>query len=428
MRYKEEARDQLNSFLSRYPLSEYYREAQKLLERLISRKSPHSRSIGLMVPLSGSHAAIGNIVLRGVWLATKLYSQEKSPYDDFEIVIKDTGGDPDITARAFDELVLDSRVIGIIGPMLIKPTETAALRAQDYQIPVILLNQSEDITQIGDFVFRNFITKDSQAKRLASFAVNDLGIKRFAFLFPLHNYGIAFTNAFWEELDKYPEVEVRGAESYKPGLNDFGEPIKKLVGLYKLKYRESEIFNHDGSRKIELGEESDPGEQCYPPDELPPAVDFEALVIPDNYEKIMQIAPSLVYYDVNAIQLIGGNLWNSENIFRENTGKYLQGVVFTDVFFKNSKREEVQRFISEFRKTFGEDPDIIANHSFEAASVMLQTIDKYRPGSCQALRDSLAKSKSFVTVSGAKSFSKKRNLDHALSILIIDGNEIKELY
>ena len=67
-----------------------------------------------------------------------------------------------------------------------------------------------------------------------------------------------------------------------------------------------------------------------------------------------------MYQDVKAIQLIGGNLWNSENLFKENTGRYLQGAIFTDMFFKNSSKPRIQQFVKTFKDAFG-DPTMFTS-------------------------------------------------------------------
>ena len=422
------AKNYLAFFLREYPLSEYYREAQNLYDRLVRRKSPDPQTIGVLLPLSGQNAEIGELALKGIWLAAGLFNRQKGPYDEFKIVVKDTEANPDIASMVFDDLVLESGVIAVIGPMLTKPAETVALKAQEYGIPIILLNQSENLTEIGDYVFRNFITKAEQAKKLAKFAVENMGIKRFAFLYPQHNYGSDFMNAFWDELANYHGTEVRGAESYESKTNDFSEPIKKLTGLYNLSDRASEICDKNTVKKPSATTAADNQNKCFEADKLPPIIDFEALVIPDNYEKIIQIAPSLMYQDVKAIQLIGGNLWNSENLFKENTGRYLQGAIFTDMFFKNSSKPRIQQFVKTFKDAFGEDPEIISTHAYEATSIMLQAIRSSNPQDSSALRNILAGQNSFQTLSGTSSFNSNRNFEHNLSLLIIDGNEIKELY
>jgi len=236
-----DARSYLVSFLRNYPLSEYYSEADALYNLLTKRKSPNTKLIGVLLPLSGPNAIVGEIALKGIWEATGLFSKGSGKYDNFKIIVRDTQGNADAAARAFDELVLEKGVIGIIGPMLAKTSEVAALKAQQYGVPVILLNQNENIVEIGNFVFRNFISKNLQARTLAKFTVEKLGIRRFAFLYPLHKYGRSFVSAFWDELEKYDGVEIRGVQSYEPTSNDFSKPIKKLVGLDNLSLRRDEI-------------------------------------------------------------------------------------------------------------------------------------------------------------------------------------------
>jgi len=420
------AKSYLSYFLKTYPLSEYYGEAETLYERLMSRKSTDPKTIGLLLPLTGPHAAIGEMVMKGIWLASGLYSSANKPYDDYRIIVKDTAGDPDTAARVFDELVFDEGTIGIVGPMLTKTSEAVALKAQEYGTPIILLNQSENITEIGDYVFRNFITKSEQTKILAKFTVEELGIKRFAFLYPRHNYGIAFVNSFWNELEKYPEVEVRGSQSYDPTTDDFSKPIKRLFGLSNLKFRKDEICRKDFLDKWKDVSLDELSKVCYEASALPPVIDFEALIIPDNYEKIMQIAPSLAYYDVKALQLIGGNLWNSESLLKDSTDKYLQGSILTDAFFKHSKNPIIKEFSDKFFQTFDEEPIIISSHAHEAISVMLFAAKG--AGSSNDLRNILANEKNFNIISGNTSFDSERNLQHNLSILVVDGRKIKELY
>jgi branched-chain amino acid transport system substrate-binding protein len=420
------ARNYLAYFLREYPISEYYREGQDLYDRLTKRKSPDPKSIGLLLPLSGPNSFIGELALKGVMLATHLFQKAKGPFDDFKIIIRDTEGNADLTARRFDELVLEGGVIGIIGPMLARPSEIAALKAQEYGVPVILLNQNEGITEIGDYVFRNFITKSTQTKALAKFAVENLKIKRFAFLYPRHSFGIDFMNSFWDEIAAYPDVSVRGAESYDSSANDFSEPIKKLVGLDNLSFRENEICTKEEmDRRLSKGEE---GGQCYEAEDLPPIIDFEALVIPDNSEKIVQIAPALLFHKVKAIQLLGSNLWNSENIFKENTGKYLQGAIFTDSYFKKSTNPRLGAFAKDYSAEFGDEPDLISVHAYEAASVMLEAITRSNPSDSDALRNAMASGSFTNTLQGGASFSADRNLLHNLTFIIVDGNEFKELY
>ena len=90
------AKSLLDDFITRYPLSEHYREARRMYERLAGSRSPHKNVIGVMLPLSGTYSSVGELALQGIWLASGFFTKEKGPYDGFELVIKDTGGDADM--------------------------------------------------------------------------------------------------------------------------------------------------------------------------------------------------------------------------------------------------------------------------------------------------------------------------------------------
>jgi len=102
-----DARSYLVSFLRNYPLSEYYSEADELYNLLTKRKSPNTKLIGVLLPLSGPNAIVGEIALKGIWEATGLFSKGSGRYDNFKIIVRDTQGNADAAARAFDELVLE---------------------------------------------------------------------------------------------------------------------------------------------------------------------------------------------------------------------------------------------------------------------------------------------------------------------------------
>ena len=42
---------------------------------------------------------------------------------------------------------------------------------------------------------------------------------------------------------------------------------------------------------------------------LPPIVDFDALFIPDEHDKIVLIAPQLAFHDVTGVRLLGSSGW-----------------------------------------------------------------------------------------------------------------------
>ncbi|MCP5051601.1 MAG: ABC transporter substrate-binding protein, partial [bacterium] len=129
---------------------------------------------------------------------------------------------------ALEELYHD-QVAAILGPIV--TSEIAGREAQLMGVPIITFTQKDNIPEIGDKVFRNFITPDMQVQTIASFTVQTLGLSRFAILYPDETYGLTYMNLFWDKLLELGGTVV-GVESYKPNQTDFMDPIKKLVGIY----------------------------------------------------------------------------------------------------------------------------------------------------------------------------------------------------
>ena len=92
------------------------------------------------------------------------------------------------------------------------------------KVVIALLTQKDNIVDTGDFVFRNFLTPRMQVKAIIAYAVEELGLKRFAILYPDERYGITFMNLFWDEVIAYGGSVV-GAESYRLVQTDFIDPI-----------------------------------------------------------------------------------------------------------------------------------------------------------------------------------------------------------
>ncbi|MFC1789242.1 ABC transporter substrate-binding protein, partial [Thermodesulfobacteriota bacterium] len=186
----------LSDFIEKFPVHENVQQAKSLLAS-IHKKSVYSRyTIGCLLPLSGPYKIYGNRALTAVELALNQFSANNSG-PSIKVIIKDTASDPVRAAIAVKELY-DENVAAIIGPFI--TAESAATAAQNKGIPIIALTQKDNITQIGDYVFRNFFTPGKQVETLVSFVVDALGVKKIAILYPDEKYGTTFMNLFWDQV------------------------------------------------------------------------------------------------------------------------------------------------------------------------------------------------------------------------------------
>ena len=215
-------------------------------------------------------------------------------------------------------------------------------------------------------------------------------------------------NYFWDEVSR-EGGEIVAVEGYDPKQTDFGEEIKRLVGLYYLDLRQEE------KRKWEETEEGE-----WEPE---PIIDFEAIFIPDYYDKVGLIAPQLAYYDVEGVHLLGSNGWNYPQLI-EMAGKYVEGAIFVDSFFKDSLNPEIREFVRRFDATFSEEPEILAAQAYDATRMVLTILKQQRVSSRPALREGLLSLSKYPGVSGNTSFTSNGELNKDLFILKVEGGKI----
>ena len=450
----EDAERVLSIFIENFPGHEKSQQAQILLET-ISKNSVYSRyTIGCLLPFSGPYGAYGNRALKGVELALNRFSSQNVDHA-IKIIFKDTGSDPDKAAEAVKELFKEN-VAAIIGPLV--TAETAGVEAQHSGIPIITLTQKEDITQIGDYVFRNFFTPAMQVKTILSFAVESLGLKRFAILYPDENYGTTFMNLFWDEVLAHGG-RIVGVESYNSTHTDFADPIKKLVGLYyevpeDLKTEKNRAYEDENDLDlidnfVDMDfqfaydtDDTDPAEEPAkePADEQTketdqkdeekkepePIIDFDAVFIPDAPTKSGLIIPQLAYYDVQDTYLFGTNLWHSDSLI-EMSRQYAQGAVLTDGFFAQSDSANVKDFVKDFRKTYGEDPGFIEAVAYDTAMILFEMVSRPEIRYRSALKRGLLQLNNYEGVTGLTAFDSSGDVRKKLFLLQIKGRGFVEL-
>ncbi len=405
------AENELKTFIRKYQTHELAKKAEELLEAIYNRSLVKKDVVGCILPLSGKYGIYGQKALWGIELAIGAFAaNNKAP--NIRIEVKDSRGIPQLAVKAVEELVLKDNVIGILGPLLSVTAEAAAYRAQELRVPLITLSQKEGLPSIGDYIFRESLTNSLQAKTLVNYVSQYLDLKKFAILYPKDPYGEELMNYFWDEV--YREGgEIVAVEGYDPKQTDFGEEIRKIAGLYYLDLRQEE------KRKWE--EEGEEGE--WVPE---PIIDFQAIFIPDYYDKVGLIVPQLAYYDIKEVQLLGSNGWNYPQLI-EMAGRYVEGAIFVDSFFKDSLNPKIKDFIRYFDATFSEEPEILAVQAYDAARMVLTILEQPGVNSRPALRERLLSLSKYHGVSGEISFTGSGELDKDLFILKVEDGRILQL-
>jgi ABC-type branched-subunit amino acid transport system substrate-binding protein/outer membrane protein assembly factor BamD (BamD/ComL family) len=395
-----EASKLLSEFIEKFPNHEKAKHSKTLIEDIQQRTDFKRHRIGCLLPLSGPYATFGKRALRSVELALDQYNFRMGS-SKFQIIVKDTGSNLNQAIEALKHLDAE-RVALVIGPVV--TSEAVAHEAQKRAIPIIAMTQKVSIAEIGDYVFRNFLTPEMQVDAIVQFAVEKLGIERFAILYPDENYGNTFMKLFRDEVLGYGS-EITGIESYQPDQTDFSGPISKLANIDLEDWRSNR--RHRRHKKDTI------------------IVDFEAVFIPDSSEKASLIAPQLAFYDIDDVLLLGTNLWHSDRLINE-AGKYVQYAIMADGFYASTTNEKTNNFIMTFKDHYGENPGVIEAFAYDTAMIAFETLNNSEVNSRKDLKEELRNLRGFDGVTGATSFRRNGDAEKKLYLLQIEGDKFVE--
>ena len=406
--YKE-ALDIFSELTTHFPHHEKKREAQVLIKEINEKLDFKRRLIGCLLPLTGPYEAFGNRALKGIQFALDQFnSQSNQPA--FEIIIKDTRSDPETAIKAVKQFDED-RVSLILGPII--TSEHAAREAQIRGIPIITLTQKPGIPELGDYVFRIFLTPQMQIDTLVPYVINELGISRFAVLYPEETYGDIFLKIFRNRVMDYNATLV-AVESYKPEQTDFASQIKKLSKTWE-RYEDG----YPASRKQQLNRK-------IRHKKYEVVLDFDAIFIPDNVDKIALIAPQLAFFDIDNVLLLGTNLWHSDKLIH-TARDYVQEAIMADAFYAEDSNKNVQEFIAVFKELHGQRPGFIEALAYDTAMINVYILSNPEIWSRNNLKDALKNLTDFKGVTGYTSFKENGDSIKQLYLLQIENNQFVQL-
>ncbi len=441
----------LDTFVDQFPDHEDHQDALDMLSSLEERSRFTPFTIGCVLPLSGAYGLFGRRALDGIEFALSRIG-ETGDAIPFQIIVKDSRSSARNTIDAIE--ALDKQKVGtILGPMA--ESETAAQVAQQRGIPIVVFTQKEEVVDNGPYVFRNFITPRMQVRALVFFAIDQLGVNRFAILYPKEHYGDRFMNLFWDQVIEQGR-EVTGVEAYDPHMTDFADPIKKLAGLYYpiprdlaanslLKPEPFSPFDQegDGSKPertvlnlaledaligIPLGRDALDRiihRKTSREDTWNPVVDFDAVFIPDAPKKAGLVIPQLAYYDIRDVYLLGTNLWNSQTLL-DMSGDYMQSTYVVDGFFAKSENSNVKAFVDAFTEVYNRPPGIIEAVAFDSTLMVFDSMRQHATDSRREIQKALARIKDYAGVSGNTGFAPNGEAQKTMTMLRIEKGNFVE--
>ncbi len=412
----KKAKKYYSNVIDLLPDSELANKASYAISQLEAVHRVDKRTIGTVLPLSGKNAPVGQRALRGLEMGLGLHL----PGSKFKLAVMDSEGNPDSARRGVERLVKEDGAIAIVGSLLSKTAPAVAAKSDELGVPSIALSQRSGITEIGSTVFRNSLTSEMQIRYLVRSAINDLGMKKFAILYPNDPYGIEFTNIFWDEV-LARGGQITAVQTYSTKETDFRLVIQRLIGTY---YGEARIDEFNVRLKeLQKSDKKKSARNDNLETILPPITDFDGIFIPDSSKALGQIAAMLAFNDVRDVKLLGTNLWNTPGLSKR-AGNFINNLVFVDSISPITKGNPT--FMDEYKNLYNETPSLIEIQAYDSGLILRHLISD-GASSREDLTKKLAELEKFPGALGSLSVTSDREIDRPLTPLTLEKGEIVPL-
>ncbi|HEX3559870.1 MAG TPA: ABC transporter substrate-binding protein [Pyrinomonadaceae bacterium] len=337
--------------------------------------------LGAFMSLTGDTAQYGISALNGIRMAVEEANAGGGVAGHrVELITQDTRSDPGETETVVRRLAEESHVQALIGEVVSSRSLAAARVAQDVRVPMLTPSAtSPEVTAQGDYVFRSCYTDSFQGAALARFAARELHARRAAVLLdPAQRYSVELARFIREAFERHGG-EIVSEQEYREGGADFSAQLSEVAAVHP-----------------------------------------DVIFIPGYYLEAGQLARQAKELGITA-PLVGGDGWDSPRLY-EIGGQALAGDFFSSHFSADDPDPQVQRFVSDYRRLFGNAPDSFAATAYDATRIMLDAAARAHTLERAAIRDALAETRGFPGVTGNVTFNAERNAVKSVVIIRIGDN------
>lgn len=337
--------------------------------------------VGAFLPMSGDLATYGQDAHAGVTMAVDEVNATGGILGKkIKLITEDEQSKPEEARTAALKLIQRHGVSVLIGDMASGSTLAAAPEIQRRKIPVVSpASTNPKVTEVGDYIFRTCFTDPFQGEAMGKFAVESLHLKKFAILKDVKSdYSMGLAQNFTATIKRLGG-EIVAEEAYSSGDVEFRSQLTSIKSKTP-----------------------------------------EAIFIPGYYTEVGLVARQARSLGLS-LPLLGGDGWDSPKTI-EIGGSDINDSYFSTAFVAADPDAAVQAFITRFEERYHHVPSGMAVMGYEAARLVMDAITRAGSTEPAKIRDALAATKDFVSVTGKMTVGPDRNMRKRLVIVkIADG-------
>lgn len=340
--------------------------------------------VAVLVPMTGSNAAVGQSIANAARLALIDIGQAK-----LKLTVYDTAG---LGAANAAQRALNEGNRLFLGPLLAPDVRAVQPIAAAAGVPILSFSNDETLAGSGTYVM-GFQPGQSVA-RVVGYA-RSRGVERFAALVPAGVYGQRASNAFVKA--------VRDSGGRVVAMETFTRDPKKLANSVRrvTDYEARVARASQGGTVRADGTVAPVGERIGP-------VAFQALLIADSGSVAAAIAPSLAQYGASGARLLGPELWSAEPGIAAKPA--MRGAWFASV-----PDARFNQMASRYAARFGGRPSRLASMGYDAVLLAHSLADRWPVGAAFP-RAALSDPDGFVGLDGVFRFAASGVAERGLEV------------
>jgi ABC-type branched-subunit amino acid transport system substrate-binding protein len=362
--------------------------------------------VGLLLPLSGPNAALGQAMLEAAQLA--LFDQKD---ESLTLLVRDTGDTPD-GAVAAARKVLDEGAEIILGPLFSASVSAVAPLARSRGVNVISF--SNDISVAGDGVYLLGFLPTAQVERVVALAVGR-GHGRFAVLAPDSPYGRSVIASLTRAVSRFGG-ELTQSATYPPEQPDLAPVVREFV---KYEARRAALDEQRKQLEGQLDEVSRQALRRLEGLSSLGEIGFDTLMLPEGGTRLRSLAPLFPYYDIDPkkVRLLGTGLWDEPSLGKEPS--------LVGGWFASAPLDSTRRFGQRFEATYGSKAPRLASLGYDA--VALVAVLAREPRADRFGRAALGDAGGFSGYNGIFRFRADGAAERGLAVLEVRANGFREI-
>jgi len=342
-------------------------------------KEPNVIKIGAILTLSGDAAPYGQSARNAIELGIKeINNSDLLKGRKISVIYEDDQLDPKTGVNAFMKLTEVDKVQVVIGPLTSSVALSIAPVANEKRIVILSPSASSpNLTDAGDYIFRNVASDEFETKVMADYAFDTLKLKKIGIIYVNNDFGEGY-KTFFTKFFTAKGGDVPVSEAYEQGTSDFRSQLIKIKSdlvdaIYVIGYKEM--------GKI--------------------------------LRQAKEIGIKTIFLSYSAIE--------DPDIIKQ-AGNAAEGLIYTRQSFDPDDPENVvSKFSSSYRQTYNIDPDAYAALSYDSIMILAKAIAEGGFNS-EGIKIALYEIKNFPGVTGRTTFDQNGDVTKSISIKMIkDG-------